>query len=241
MNVLDLFSGIGGFSLGLERAGMRTVAFCEIDPFCRAVLRKRWPHVRCYPDVRELTAARLGADGIPRPDLICGGFPCQDISLAGERSGLDGERSGLWREFARLIGEIRPKYAIVENTTGLLSLGMDEVLGDLAEIGYDAEWRCISAAELGFDHIRTRVWVCAYPSGVGCRRQRCSEQRSTLLETGRLVPKRDRSWPNAAHRFGATYGIPGRLDRIRALGNAVVPAIPEIIGQAIMRATRHDT
>src|SRR5512139_2412547 len=114
LRVLDLFSGIGGFSLGLERAGMRTVAFCEIDPFCRRVLAKHWPDVPCYDDVRTVTADRLRTDGIGPIDAICGGFPCQDISLAGKGAGLDGKRSGLWFEYARIIGELRPRYVIVE-------------------------------------------------------------------------------------------------------------------------------
>lgn len=132
MNVLDLFSGIGGFSLGLERAGMRTVAFCEINPFCQRVLAKHWPTVPCYDDIRTLTAERLAANaatGDIQIDVICGGFPCQDVSFAGRRAGLDGERSGLWFEYARLVSEIRPKIIIVENTPGLLSLGMGTVLG----------------------------------------------------------------------------------------------------------------
>ena len=114
MNVLDLFSGIGGFSLGLERAGMKTVAFCEIEPFCRAVLAKHWPGVPIYEDVRSLTGAGLASAGIV-PDAICGGFPCQDISIAGKGAGLDGERSGLWHEYRRLIAEIRPRWVIIEN------------------------------------------------------------------------------------------------------------------------------
>lgn len=162
MRVLDLFSGIGGFSLGLERAGFQTVAFCEIDPFCRRVLAKHWPEVPIYDDVRELTGARLTADGIAI-DAIAGGFPCQDISIAGRGAGLDGERSGLWREYARLIGELRPQYAIVENTAALLSRGLGTVLGELAAIGYDAEWHCIPAAAVGAPHLRDRVWIVAYP------------------------------------------------------------------------------
>jgi DNA (cytosine-5)-methyltransferase 1 len=120
MNVLDLFSGIGGFSLGLERVGMRTVAFCEIEPFQRAVLAKHWPGVPIYNDVRELSAERLRADGIT-VDVICGGFPCQDISNAGRQAGIQGKRSGLWAELCRLIGELRPRYAIVENVANLLA------------------------------------------------------------------------------------------------------------------------
>ena len=145
LRVLDLFSGIGGFSLGLERAGMRTVAFCEIDPHCRAVLRRRWSGVPIWDDVRTLTAKRIAC----RIDVICGGFPCQDISHAGKRAGLDGERSGLWREFARLIGELRPRFAIVENVAALSVRGLLDVLGDLAACGYDAEWCVLGVDALG--------------------------------------------------------------------------------------------
>jgi DNA (cytosine-5)-methyltransferase 1 len=161
MNVLDLFSGIGGFSIGLERAGMRTVAFCEANAYARAVLAKHWPGVPCYPDVRELSAAQLRADGIS-VDVICGGFPCQDISTAGSGAGLDGERSGLWFEYARLIGEIRPRYIVVENVAALLSRGLERVLGSLASLGYDAEWHCIPASAVGAPHRRDRIWIVAY-------------------------------------------------------------------------------
>lgn len=163
LKVLDLFSGIGGFSLGLERTGgFKTVAFCEIEPFCQCVLKKHWPEVPVYGDIRELTAARLRADRIV-PDVLCGGFPCQDVSLAGNRGGIEAERSGLWSEYARLVDEIRPRFVIVENTPGLLSLGMGRVLGDLAAMRYDAEWFCIPAAALGADHLRERIWIIAYP------------------------------------------------------------------------------
>src|SRR5205823_3024143 len=117
----------------------RTVAFCEIEEFPRRVLAKHWPDVPCYDDVRTLTAERLGADGIA-VDVICGGFPCQDISVAGAGDGIDGNRSGLWSEYARLIGELRPRFIIVENVAALLDRGMGRVLGDLAALGFDAEW-----------------------------------------------------------------------------------------------------
>ncbi len=273
MNVLDLFSGIGGFSLGLERAGMRTVAFCEIDPYARAVLRKHWPDVPCYDDVRTLSAARLAADGIG-VDVICGGFPCQDISLAGAGAGLDGERSGLWREVARLVGELRPQYVILENVAALLSRGLGRVLGDLAEIGYDAEWHCIPASHVGANHRRDRWWAVAYPNGIDwraerrpdeqpreARRQPASDSGQDVADTDgqgleRLRPERSVSWGSladgyarqgrASDRWGwavepqlgrVAHGIPNRAHRLRCLGNAVVPAIPEIIGRAIMRAT----
>ena len=167
LNVLDLFSGIGGFSLGLERTGgFRTVAFCEIEPFCRSVLNKHWPGVPVYEDVKTLDAARLAADGIS-VDVLCGGFPCQDISTAGRGAGLSGERSGLWWEFYRLIQEIRPQYALIENVSALRSRGLDEVLGALAAIGYDAEWHCIPASAVGAPHRRDRVWIVAYPNSAG--------------------------------------------------------------------------
>src|SRR5258708_2164912 len=166
MNVLDLFSGIGGFSLGLERAGMRTVAFCEIDPFCRRVLAKHWPDVPVYDDVRTLTAARVGSCG-QLIDVICGGFPCQDISFAGKGAGIGGERSGLWSEYARIIGEVRPKYVIVENVAALLGRGLERVLGDLAALGFDAEWHCIPASAVGAPHRRDRVWIVAHSDANG--------------------------------------------------------------------------
>ena len=196
MRVLDLFSGIGAFSLGLERAGMRTVAFVEIDPFCRRVLAKHWPEVRCYDDVQMLTADRLVADNIS-VDIICGGFPCQDISVAGRGAGLAGERSGLWSEFARLIGEIRPSYAIVENVAALLGRGLGTVLGDLAALGYDAEWHCIPASAIGAPHIRDRVWVVAYAE--------CAEWRSQRRACDGLVVGSD-SLPQRQEGAGGPAG-----------------------------------
>lgn len=159
LRVLDLFSGIGGISLGLERTGgFRTVAFCEIEPYCRAVLRRHWPDVPIFEDVRTLT----GAD-VPGVDAIAGGFPCQDISIAGKGAGIDGQRSGLWAEYARLVREVRPGYVLVENVSALLGRGLERVLGDLAAIGYDAEWHCIPASAVGAPHERDRVWIVAYP------------------------------------------------------------------------------
>ena len=153
MRVLDLFSGIGGFSLGLERAGMKTVAFCEIDPYCRRVLAKHWPEVPIYDDVTGVEFEEGQAD------VICGGFTCQDISIAGRRAGVTGERSGLYREVLRAICMVRPKFAIMENVAELLANGMGRVLGDLAENGNDTEWDCISASEIGAPHGRDRVWI----------------------------------------------------------------------------------
>jgi len=158
MNVLDLFSGIGGFSLGLERAGMKTIAFCEIDKKAQLVLKKHWPEVPIFEDVSKLKKEDIDE----QVDVICGGFPCQDISLAGRGEGLEGKRSGLWFEFHRLIKEIRPRYAIIENVSALRNRGLDEVLRGLYEIGYDAEWHCIPASAVGAPHQRDRIWIIAH-------------------------------------------------------------------------------
>jgi site-specific DNA-cytosine methylase len=169
VRVLDLFAGIGGFTIGLERAGFETAAFCEIDPYAQKVLRKNWPGVPIYDDVRTITAERLAADGIG-VDVITGGFPCQDISVAGNQAGIqDGTRSGLWSECARLIGELRPRYAIFENVTNLLNgergAWFKRVLWDISALGYDAEWHCIPASAVGAPHRRDRVWVLGYRNG----------------------------------------------------------------------------
>jgi DNA (cytosine-5)-methyltransferase 1 len=227
VNVLDLFSGIGGFSLGLERAGMRTVAFCEIDGFARRVLARHWPDVPVYPDVRELTAASLASDGIG-VDVICGGFPCQDISGMGKREGLEGDRSGLWREYARLIGELRPRYVIVENVAALLERGLGRVLGDLTELGYDAEWDVVPAAAVGAPQFRERVWILAHPMQ-GPERPRWVRG---------LCEGETPNWPGLVLPVGSGVadGIPDWVDRVGACGNAVVHHIPELIGRAIMNA-----
>lgn len=247
LKVLDLFSGIlvGGFSLGLERTGgFETVAFCEIEEFPRKVLRKHWPDVPIYEDVRELTAERLAADGIT-VDVITGGFPCQDISIAGSQKGINSEtRSGLWSEIIRLSCELRPQYIIVENVANLLSGPNDNpgkwfsrILGDLATIRYDAEWENIPAAAVGASHRRERVWLVAYPdknkhSIYGKSRQGRFTQEShrgdlfNIWEKWRTEPRVDRM----------VDGVPGSMDRCAALGNAVVPQIPEIIGHAILHA-----
>ncbi|MFN3075873.1 MAG: DNA cytosine methyltransferase [Alphaproteobacteria bacterium] len=258
--VLDLFSGIGGFSFGLERAGFRTAAFCEISPFCRRVLAKHWPEVPIYDDIRALTADRLANNGII-VDVICGGFPCQDISVAGRRAGIDGRRSGLWREYARLVDELRPSVILVENVPGLLTDGLGRVLGDLAALGYDAEWHCIPAAAIGAPHIRDRVWIVAYPGrqqhegNCASLRWKGTEEfpRPSLADTdGAGLEVRLRLSRHDVAEFAATvgaswwlaepdvdrvaHGVPKRVDRIAALGNAVVPQIVEMIGRAILAA-----
>ena len=285
MNVLDLFSGIGGFSVGLEATGMKTVAFCEPDKYCQKVLKKNWPEVPIYDDVRELTADRLIRDGI-KPDIIAGGFPCQDLSVAGQQAGINGARSGLWSECARLLGEVRPRYAVFENVTNLLTGdGGDwfkRVLWDISEVGYDAEWHCIPASAIGAPHRRDRVWIVAYPNGndrrggdssESCRGQArmelggCGEGQSIYSADkdvaypiiqglqGRLHRREDkeRQGEHGHVRRGSTAhgqprkdtwdvepsvgrvanGIPSRSHRLKCLGNAIVPQIATLIGEAM--------
>lgn len=240
LKVLDLFSGIGGFSLGLERTGgFETVAFCEIEPFPRRVLAKHWPNVPIYEDVREVTGERLAADGIA-VDVICGGFPCQDVSSSGPRVGLAGRKSGLWSEFLRLVCEIRPAFLIVENVADLLHRGLDRVLGDLAAVGYDAEWRCIPASTVGLPQTRDRMWVVAYPGALG---QQASHQRLEArplylgwADHDRLVEAQARAHACAGWAGRGDDGLPAWVDRVAACGNAVVPQIPELIGRAILAA-----
>ncbi len=157
MNVLSLFSGIGAHDLGLERAGMRTVAFCESDPWCRAVLSKHWPGVPCFPDVR-----RLAGRDVPGPvDLVTGGFPCQDISVAGKGEGLDGARSGLWFEYLRIVSELRPAWVLAENVPALRSRGFDTVAAGLEAEGYAVWTVVVGAWAVGAPHRRERVWIVA--------------------------------------------------------------------------------
>lgn len=160
LRVLDLFSGIGGFSLGLERTGgFETIAFCEMKPHARAVLAKNFPGVPCHDDVTTYQFKEGEAD------VITAGFPCQDLSFAGAGAGLAGARSGLYREVIRAIRVVRPLRAVLENVAALLSRGLGTVLGDLASVGYDAEWHCIPASAVGAPHRRDRIWIVANPGG----------------------------------------------------------------------------
>ena len=247
MKVLDLFSGIGGFSLGLERAGMETVAFCEFDEHAQKVLRKHWPDVPIHSDIRELDAKQFRGT----VDVICGGFPCQDLSTAGKQVGFSGERSSLYGEMLRVISECMPRYAIFENVTGLLTgdsgRWFGQFLYDLAQIGFDAEWHCVSASDIGAQHHRDRVWVIAYPCGsrskVGLARQnvrqegdtRISINLSNEIRRARRKPGME-GWSIEPSVGRVANGVPNRAHRLKQLGNAVVPQIPEAIGRAIMGA-----
>ena len=207
---------------------MRTVAFCEIDPYCRRVLARRWPGVPIHGDVRELTGEQVGP-----VDVICGGFPCQDISRANpkERDGVAGKHSGLWSEFSRLIRQIRPRFVIVENVPELLVRGMGTVIGDLAAIGYDAEWDGIPCAALGSNHLRARQWILAYPCSLGDR----LEESRLLAGWPRFI---DRSrWSGEPGIPRVDDGLPDRMDRRAATGNTVHPGITEAIGRCIMTSS----
>lgn len=242
--VLDLFSGIGGFSLGLERTGgFETVAFCEIDPHARRVLKEHWPDVPCFEDVRTVTRTQLAEANI-YPDFICGGFPCQDISVANtDAAGLAGARSGLFWEVHRLIGELRPQGVLLENVAALLDRGLGDVLGALAAIGYDAEWHCIPAAHVGAPHRRDRIWILANPSDAGWQgsepiHRALEREIATLAQHddpfahARRVLDGDLSGLRAGD--GLSVGMERR--RLHQTGNAVVPLIPELIGRAILAA-----
>lgn len=269
MKVGSLFAGIGGFDLGLERAGFKITWQVEIDPYCQRVLAKHWPHVQRYGDIRAIDWAT-----VPRIDMLCGGFPCQDLSFAGKRAGIDGERSGLWSEYVRAIRALRPRYILVENVPGLLTNEyMGRVLGDLAASGYDAEWDCLPASAFGAPHRRDRVWVVAYAESTGawCNYSRlrkraggisgrqaaaladansaglekpvCAQLTGILAKDGeqergefsRGTATTREHWATEPAVGRVAHGIPHRVDRLRGLGNAIVPQIAEWLGRQIMK------
>lgn len=295
--VLDLFSGIGGFSLGLTRAGFRTVAFCEIEEFPRKVLRKHWPNVPIFEDVRTLHASDL-----PEPvTVICGGYPCQPFSLAGQRKGKDDDRH-LWPEIVRIIRELdattgKPAWCIFENVAGHISMGLDQVLFDLEAEGYAAWPFIVPACAVNAPHRRDRVWIVAHYEGRVDRKHNTGAVQRQEQEPGEglvcddvsSIPSRqllDRYWDfwstgrnestdsrgiaadtesqqargvfkpwfSSNPESGSDWrgqanewitlpgvrarndGLPNRVARLKALGNAVVPQIPEIIGRCITLA-----
>ena len=267
MKVLDLFSGIGGFSLGLERAGMETVAFCEFDKHAQKVLKKHWPDIPIHEDVRTLDGTQYRGS----VDVVCGGYPCQPFSVAGKRAGEEDDRH-LWPEMLRIIKEAKPSWVIAENVTGHINMGLDQVLSDLETEGYDSGTFVIPACSLNAHHRRDRLWIVGYSDSPGRGKgdeemeretseqpdsfrlqskqvdtdsssiklqrfskesfPRVSDLQSKLERSGETI----RIMPNSLEPgvLGITNGFPGRVDRIKRLGNAVVPQIPEVIGRAIM-------
>ena len=320
---LDLFSGIGGFSLGLEATGgFETVAFCEIEEFPRQVLQKHWPHVKQYKDIKELTYDKLKADGLGSIDIITGGYPCQPFSQAGRKKGEQDPRH-LWPEYLRLIKECRPSFIIGENVSGHLKLGLDSVLADLESEGYHTRTFSISAASIGANHKRERVWIVANANGSGNQPEKSGSSRkkneketgnrqddssswfpdgadSTVTQQGSETPMESMENTRRTHRQGSKFrekneikiekenanitqrpgeasqfdvadtqrvhvqgqhdgqgqrqpwgeswwavepdvgrvdhGIPRRVDRLKALGNSLVPHIPYCIALSILEA-----
>jgi len=244
--VLDLFSGIGGLSLGLHWAGMRTVAFCERDPFAQSVLRRHWPGVPIHPDVRTLSAGWLRDEGVPPPWLLCGGFPCQDSSLAGRGAGIAGARTGLWSHMGRLVAELRPRWVVAENVPGLRGRGADRVLHDLEAAGYACWPLVVGAVHAGAPHRRARVWVVAQAlaADAGGAGLEVGQRRATGPAPGLPIERRG-GWPPEPGLRRVDDGIPAGLDgvarlrvpRLLALGNAVVPQNAAMVGRAVLAAS----
>jgi len=243
LTVGSLFSGIGGLELGLERAGMKCLWQVEIDPYCQKVLRKHWPEADLHSDIRECGSASL----VP-VDLICGGFPCQPHSLAGKRQASGDERD-LWGEFARVVCELRPRWVLAENVPGLLSSEsgrfFGRVLRDLAALGYCVEWESIPAAAVGAPHRRDRIFMLANSQDAseisfmeqGGEEGSQEQYRGLLGNKGRIDARQWGNEPKPA-MVRVADGVPSRVDRLRCLGNAVVPQVAEWIGRRIVEASR---
>lgn len=270
ITVGSLFTGIGGIDLGLERSGMEIKWQVENDEYCTHVLEKHWPTVRRFTDVRELSGSSLET-----VDVICGGFPCQPVSTAGQRKAQADPR-WLWPEFARLVDELRPEYVIVENVPGLYSAGGAEVVLDLTSLGFDAEWHNLLASAFGAPHQRERFVLVGYANEQGLERRRAKRKLGEPGEKGhprgasanemansdsiRLRRERfaqhtrfygeSRSFPDGRGegrwRDGASdwwavepdmgrvaHGVPRRMDRLKGLGNSVVPQMFEWVGNMI--------
>ena len=233
----SLFAGIGGMDLGLERSGWKCRWQVEIDDYARRILAKHWPDVRRHDDVRTFPPDD-GADWTV--DLIAGGFPCQDISIAGPGGGLDGERSGLWREFRRVLRLLRPRYALIENVSAITVRGMGSVLADLAALGFDAEWSMLPACAVGAPHTRQRMFIVAHTDqklgqkGLRIQLQHGRQEAIQGQHDQACKAHRARFMDAILRNRGGHDGVPDRVDRIGALGNAVVPAVAEWIGRRLM-------
>jgi len=234
MKIGSLFSGIGGFELGLQTGipGASVAWQVEIDPYCRNVLARHWPDAERSDDVRE-----VGARNLAPVDILCGGFPCQDISVAGAGAGLAGARSGLWFQMLRIIEELRPRYVIAENVAALRTRGLDIVIAGLRDAGYVASWSIVGAADLGAPHRRNRMWIVAYRRDVepAYAPRVTYDDRAACM---RDVWPRDGGDPEAWER-GEPRTMPARTgnnrrQRLQALGNAVVPQIPAMIGRQLV-------
>lgn len=267
MNFISLFAGIGGLDLGFERAGLTCKGQVEIDHYARAVLAKNWPDVWKWNDVRTLTGEMI-LEHCGRIDVVAGGFPCQDVSTAGTMRGVEaGTRSGLYAEVVRLICEVRPRFAVMENVSGLFVDGrIGTVLGDLAENGFDAEWDCLPASVFGARHVRTRVFILAYPQGGGCSGLQLSStgemeglrgeaagqgepagmfvadgasilaSAAARSEFGRFSSHIRSIWETEPGVVRMADGVPDWSHRLKGCGNAIVPQAAEWIGRRVMQA-----
>ena len=271
---LDLFSGIGGFSLGLEATGgFETVAFCDYDSYCQKILRKHWPWVTIYDDIKELNHEKLNSNGHTKIDIVTGGYPCQPFSVAGRQQGEKDPRH-VWPEYFRLIKELRPSWVIGENVSGHVKLGLDTVLENLESEGYSARTFSISASSIGANHQRERIWIvansgCSWGSGSEFQRKNENEikkenanqfERSSSSSQSNMVysdSERLEKWESIGENFSQEYqtligadwwsiepdvgrvanGVPKRVDRLKSLGNSLVPHIPYYIGMSILQNT----
>jgi len=272
VHVLDLFSGIGGISLGLESVGYKTIGFCESDDYCSRVLRRHWRDVPIHPDVRELD----GRQYKDTAQLVAGGFPCQPFSVAGQRGGSDDDRN-LWPEMFRVIREVEPTWCLIENVPGIVWMELDRVLADLEDEGYACQAFDIPAAAVDANHIRARIWIVAYSDSNAirqrperpaegwvevCRRRHAelidvgsdvadaegerlegglspgsqSAAGVRLLSDGRSEQSGGRHWAAEPELGRVAHGIPNRVDRMRGLGNSVVPAVVAELGEIILKA-----
>jgi len=230
LTIGSLFSGIGGLELGLERSGLgHTVWQVEQSPWARQVLAKHWPQAERYEDVKT-----VGAGILDPVDVICGGFPCQDVSSAGKGAGLAGSRSGLWYEFARIVGELKPHWVVIENVASGARKWVDAVTAGMGQLGYGVLPVPLSASDVGAPHRRARVFlVCWRPA-----RDSHGHREPTLPEHGQAsrvcgVANGPPHWSAAPEFRGVDDGVPNRVDRLHALGNAVVPQCAEVIGHIV--------
>lgn len=249
MNVGSLFSGIGGIEIGFEKAGFKTRWFIESEEFCQKILKSRFPNAKIYGDVTEIDFRT-----VPKIDILTGGFPCQDISRANTRAqGITGSRSSLWKYYHEAIRVLRPKIAFIENVSAIIDRGLNVVLADLAKIGYDAEWHCVSASAVGALHKRERMFIIAYPNSIRSNdrthydgQDGVQENKDRGMEEDKQQRRQWERWfgkdyKNRYRKIPETYlyrdddGISKEVDRFRSLGNAVVPQVAEVFAKAIIR------
>ena len=232
---LDLFSGIGGFSLAFEAEGFQTIGFAEIDPYASAVLNKHWPHVPNYGDITNVPA--IGCD------ILTGGFPCQPFSCAGRRKGERDDRH-LWPAMCNVISRCRPAWVVGENVTGIISLALDGVLADLESIGYSAQPIVVPACAANTPHVRNRVYILAHSDSFGLQRRWLVKNGHALADWS--TPKfweSDSSSPEGCYGFvkvetarrvvALADGLPNSMDGVRCLGNSIVPQVAQIFARAI--------